>query len=726
MKILMVTTGMHIGGAETHITELCLAFKKRGISVTVASAGGVGVSALEENGISHITLPLDKKTPSALLASINGLAEHIRREKFDIVHAHARIPAFICGMLRKSLGFRFVTTDHLDFKVTPLLKKLTDWGELTFVVSEDLRGYLMCNYEITPERIALTVNGIDTQKFSPRELDQSRRESFGIGERTAILHVSRLEKHLALCARALMGAIGLLRGEASLIVAGDGAYAENLKEEGDQLNRFLGYEAIVFVGAVTDVESYIAASDIVVSPSRAAMEAMACGKPTIVCGSQGYGGIFSEAIAEQAVRSNFCFRGAPLPDPSILARDIDRLIHMSESEKSKLCDFGRRFICDRYSVDIMAQTQLDGYENLLKTDPSDLHDILICGYYGYGNMGDETILSVLIEKLRAEDPALRLCVLSASPEQTSSLRNVASVDRFDPSGIAKAMDRSKMLLFGAGNLLQDKTSTHSLLYYAHILHSARKKGLKIMIYANGIGPLRGEENRKRTAKVLRLADSVSLREPVSFEYAQSLGLQAPVRLTFDPAILAEKEDFPIPCANYFVIAPKKISPACSDALVGTILSLKKKTGLIPILVSLYDKQDMTYVKKLASQANARICFPKTAGECITLFSSAKLVISSRLHALIYATAASCPMMAYSDDEKLFSYLDHIGFGEGSALDCRFSVNESADAALLALKILGQSEYYKSTLSQKLPEWRDLAQREIREIISFFRHQDGET
>jgi polysaccharide pyruvyl transferase CsaB len=726
MKILMVTTGMHIGGAETHITELCLAFKKRGISVTVASSGGVGVSALEENGITHITLPLDKKTPSALLASIKGLAEHIRREKFDIVHAHARIPAFICGMLRKSLGFRFVTTDHLDFKVTPLLKKLTDWGELTFVVSEDLRGYLTRNYKIDPDRLALTVNGINTQKFSPREINQTLRESFGIGERTAILHVSRLEKHLSLCVRALMGAVWLLNGEASLIVAGDGTYAQELKEEAEHLNRSLGYEAAVFVGAVTDVESYIAASDIVVSPSRAAMEAMACGKPTIVCGSQGYGGIFSEAIADQAVRTNFCFRGAPLPDPSVLARDIDRLIHMSESEKSKLCDFGRRFICDGYSADVMTQTQLEGYEGLLKKKPSDLHDILICGYYGYGNMGDETILSVLIEKLRAENPHLRLCVLSASPKQTKRLHNVDTVARFDPIGIAQAMDRSKILLFGAGNLLQNKTSTHSLLYYTHILHSARKRGLKILIYANGIGPLHGEENKKRTEKVLRLADSVSLRELVSFEFAQSLRLQAPVRLTFDPAILAEREDFPIPCANYFVVAPKKISCACTDALVDTIRSLREKTGLIPVLVSLYDKQDAAYVKRLASQTNARICFPKTAGECITLFSSARLVISSRLHALVYATAASCPMMAYSDDEKLFSYLDHIGFGASSALDCRASASGSENVALLALKILGQSEYYKSTLSQKLPEWRALAQGEIHEIISFFHHSDGET
>ena len=66
MKVLMVTMGMDIGGAETHILELCRAFVRRGISVFVASSGGVYVSELKKLGVPHITLPLGQKTPAAL------------------------------------------------------------------------------------------------------------------------------------------------------------------------------------------------------------------------------------------------------------------------------------------------------------------------------------------------------------------------------------------------------------------------------------------------------------------------------------------------------------------------------------------------------------------------------------------------------------------------------------------------------------------------------------
>ena len=717
MKVLMVTTGMDIGGAETHIAELCRALKERGVSVAVASAGGVYVSELEKSGIPHTTLPLNQKTAASLAESYRGLSHLIRCEKFDIVHAHARIPAFLCGKLRARYGFRFVTTDHLDFRITPLLRRLSDWGEFTFAVSEDLRGYLTENYRLPPERIALTVNGIDTKRFSPRESNLVLRKALQIENRALVLHISRLEKHLSLCVRALMGAIELLHGQASLTMVGDGAYADVLRDEGEKLNAALGYRAVIFVGGVTDVENYIAAADIVVSPSRAAMEAMACAKPTVVCGSQGYGGIFGEELIEKAVKSNFCFRGSVLPTPEILAEDIRRILNMNEKEKNALGSFARSFVLENYSVDVMAQAHLDGYQRLLGEKSERVYDILICGYYGYGNMGDETLLSVITSELRRKDPALRLCALSAAPEKTNQLHSIDAVARFDPDRIAKTMNRSKMLLFGGGNLLQDRTSTHSLLYYTQILRMAKKRGLKIFIYANGIGPLHSEENRRRTAEALKLADAVSLRDPRSYAFAQKLGLQKTARLTFDPAILTEKADFPIPCPNYFVVVPKQSCSSFTKTAAELIRSLSKKTGLIPILVSLYDKQDLPTVKKIAALTNARICTPKNAGECITLFSSAKLVISSRLHALVYATAAACPMMGYSDDEKIFSYLDRIGFGRHSFLDCGIPVKcASETAAERAQKILSQSEYVKSSLFEKLPDRKMLAKREIGEAI----------
>lgn len=721
MKVLMVAMGMGIGGAETHIVELCRAFAARGIAVFVASAGGVYAEELTRIGIPHITLPLDQKTPYAVMTARRGLEKLIRTERFDIVHAHARIPAFICGLLRKKYSFRFVTTDHLDFRLTPMLKRLTNWGEFTFAVSEDLRHYLLQNFRLNPAHIALTVNGINTEVFSPAVRDSGRREGFRAGDRAVLLHISRLEEHLSVCVRALMGAVERLDGKAMLVVLGDGSYAETLCAEADAYNEKMGFRAIVFVGATTDVASYIAASDIVIAPSRAAMEAMACGKPVIVSGSQGHGGIFREGLIEGAVNSNFCFRGAPFPTSNVLAEEICEILAMNDAEKKTLGAFGRAFICHHYSVDVMAETQLAGYERVLSCEIGGAPDVLICGYYGYGNMGDETLLSVITRELRRREPALKICALSADPEQTRTYHMIDAIPRFDFVQIAEKMKQTKLFLFGGGNLLQDKTSTHSLLYYINILRMAKKYGAKVMVYANGLGPLRNEKNMERVKHTLALADSISLRDRDSFALVKSFDPDRAARLTFDPAILTEGDGHVFPFENYFVVAPKRTFPDNAKNLTALARYLVWKTGMKPIFVSMYDDEDLDYAEKLAAQTDGEMCFPKNAEGYVSLFSNATLVISSRLHGLVYATAAACPMMGYSDDGKLFSYLDHIGFGKDDALPCAVSVHANEIfMERTAMRILSESENYRKTLREKLPIFRELASYEFAEALRFLK------
>ena len=193
-KVLMVTMQMGIGGAETHILELSRALTKRGITVHVASKGGSFVSELEEAGIKHFELPLNSRNPIDILTAYKGLKKLIKSEKYDIVHAHARIPAAICGKLSRELHFRFVTTAHWVFTVTPLYRKLSDWGQSTLAVSEDIKQYLIDEYGVFPDNIRVTVNSLDSEKFSP-DIDCSDiKKEFGIEEDSFnIVCVSRMD-----------------------------------------------------------------------------------------------------------------------------------------------------------------------------------------------------------------------------------------------------------------------------------------------------------------------------------------------------------------------------------------------------------------------------------------------------------------------------------------------------------------------------------------------------
>ena len=167
MKVLMALMGLEIGGAETHVVELSKQLKREGYDVAVISNGGVYERELTDCGIRCHHAPLHKRSIPLMLRSLAILRRVIREEKPDVVHAHARIPAFLCGLLHRTMGFPFVTSAHWVFHVTPALRRLTDWGERTVAVSDDIKQYLIDSYGIPAGQIRVTINGIDTEKFSP-------------------------------------------------------------------------------------------------------------------------------------------------------------------------------------------------------------------------------------------------------------------------------------------------------------------------------------------------------------------------------------------------------------------------------------------------------------------------------------------------------------------------------------------------------------------------------
>lgn len=100
-NILITTMRLDIGGAETHIVELSKGLSREGFNVIVASAGGVYEKELTDNNIKVYRVPLDNKKPHNVLKAYILLKNIITEERIDLVHAHARIPGFICGLLQK-------------------------------------------------------------------------------------------------------------------------------------------------------------------------------------------------------------------------------------------------------------------------------------------------------------------------------------------------------------------------------------------------------------------------------------------------------------------------------------------------------------------------------------------------------------------------------------------------------------------------------------------------
>ena len=359
MNVLLVTMEMNIGGAETHILELAKELKRREHNVFVASAGGKLVAELEEFGITHIEAPLKDKKPNDVFASIKIIRNIIRINKIDIVHAHARIPGFICGYVCKREKVHFVTTIHGIYKVNFLLKLLTNWGEKTLAVSEDIKKYGIDEYKLKPENVKITVNGIDLNRFCKKEVSEDLGINLDLNKKT-IIHISRIDAESSKVAESLIEIAGELDKQlngAQVLIVGAGNYLEELKKKSE------GRSHVILAGQRTDVDKVLNKADLFVGVSRAALEAMATELPIILVGNpdygQGYLGEFTADKLESAVENNFTCRGLEVLDKNTLLEDIVSILSSDNAEKGK---YNRKVVQDNYSVGKMTDDALELYK----------------------------------------------------------------------------------------------------------------------------------------------------------------------------------------------------------------------------------------------------------------------------------------------------------------------------------------------------------------------------
>lgn len=688
-KILMTAMSLDIGGAETHILELAKELKQRGHDVTVVSNGGVYTAELAENGIEHVTLPLHNKKIRSVIKSYFGLKKIIKSGGFDVVHAHARIPAFICGLLEKRLHFRFVTTAHLTFNINFLWKRITNWGEKSLAVSEDIKDYLIKNYNLYPDNISVTINGIDRKKFSSTVEYGDIVDEFGLDKsKRRIVYVSRIDSDRSAVAFMLVEIAERLynyNNNVEITIVGGGSDYNRLRAAVEKANSKIGFEVIKLTGARADINKFIAYSEIVVAVSRSALEAMSAEKTVIIAGNEGYLGLFEPEMTNIAVMTNFCCRGCENSEPNKLYKDIVRALELSPAEKAAHGRYNSELIDRYYSVRQMADDAEKMYSSVMYPHGYRTSDVVISGYYGFGNLGDDSLLQMIIKNLREKKPDIKITVLSKKPAVTSRTYGVKSVGRINYPAVNREIKRSRLLINGGGSLLQNTTSMRSLIYYISIMKLAVKKNVKMMLYASGIGPLYGEKSRKMVRDILEKTDVISLREDISKRDLRDIGVKnANVYVSSDPAFCIEAADDERIAyilnrekikigdnAKIFIVSLRewnRSAPDFEEKMAELCAYIMEKYGIMPLFVVMQEEKDRGICIRIRNEIKSRcecigveineirIIGNLSASELVGLFSRAEFVIGMRLHALIYAAVAAVPVIGLNYDPKITSVM----------------------------------------------------------------------
>lgn len=304
-------------------------------------------------------------------------------------------------------------------------------------------------------------------------------------------------------------------------------------------------------------------------------------------------------------------------------------------------------------------------------------DILISGYHGFANSGDEALLFAILNTLRKKRSDLSFTVLSKKPEETSEVYNVNSINRYNLFKIRKEMKNSKMLLFGGGSLLQDVTSSKSILYYLAIINLAQKCGLKTMLYANGIGPISKKHNRRLATRILNKVDFITLRDDKSDEELKRLGVTKPkIIITADPAFTIDTASTSsgkfftniagVPEGTKLCIVSirswKNSSPYfCSD-LARLCDSMVENHGIYPLFLPMQYPEDTEISKSVMSMMTKPsyiISRELSVPEVFSVLSEAEILIGMRLHSLIYATTLAIPSLPICYDPKISAFMESL-------------------------------------------------------------------
>jgi glycosyltransferase involved in cell wall biosynthesis len=370
--VLQVLPALGGGGVERGTIEMVSAIVRASGVALVASSGGMHAISVERAGGRNIILPLASKNPYRIYANAAKLAEVIRAEGVDIVHARSRAPAWSAWLAVQRTGVRFVTTYHGAYNENVCFKRrynsVMAKGEIVIAISHFIAGLIQARHNVDPARIRVIHRGVDPAIFDPalvtpgRLVKVSRAWRLEDGQPIIMLpgRISRWKGQ-----GVLIEALSLMRNrEACVVLVGDDQGRHRLVRALSEQARRLGVaNRLRFVGHCDDMPAALRLADVVVNAStdpeafgRVVIEAQAM--EALVIASDHGGAVETVAHGETG------WRVKP-GDPRELAEALDYALSLPFVERESIGAAARASVMENYTTAAMQEKTLAVYRELL-------------------------------------------------------------------------------------------------------------------------------------------------------------------------------------------------------------------------------------------------------------------------------------------------------------------------------------------------------------------------
>lgn len=301
--------------------------------------------------------------------------------------------------------------------------------------------------------------------------------------------------------------------------------------------------------------------------------------------------------------------------------------------------------------------------------------ILIAGYYGFSNSGDDAVLASICRELKKIGPPYEARILSNIPGKTAIDYGYPAINRNSIGTVIKEIKQAEVLLMGGGSLLQDVTSSRSLYYYLGLLVIAKVLRTKTILYANGIGPINKRWNRIFAKVVMNNVTVITLREKLSYDVLKRLKVTKPkIHITSDPVFSLKIKEIDVDqiFEDEGIDTSKELVAVFFRSWGKNLMYAEKTARLCDYIVDHYDVNILFVPMKHPSDIRISETIAKSmisnsfilrhkydSDTLIQLIGKTKFIISMRLHALLYAAIKSIPMIGFVYDPKIKYYLEEL-------------------------------------------------------------------
>lgn len=309
-----------------------------------------------------------------------------------------------------------------------------------------------------------------------------------------------------------------------------------------------------------------------------------------------------------------------------------------------------------------------------------MENVILKGYYGRDNFGDEIMLDLIVSYFKKNYPFIKLQIMNSNPEMILKKYGIETANElitgnYGKTGIVKrilTIIRADCYIIGGGTIITDKHSSLHLFEYLLELSIRKFLGKPSVFISIGATKFKHSWSIVICKLILCCCELCMVRDSESFKMLRDIYNDKKIVQTGDLVLLAFKNDnkkkeshsqkkIGFSLMPYYESLYKKnemdIELANKIAKIIDILSKKGfNVSLIPIQYGYNNELDYKFSKLVKS-----FCQSKT--EILTCYDSEgkmkeietmDYIVSMRLHALLFAIFKNKKVIAISHNEKIDS------------------------------------------------------------------------